>query len=68
MRVIVRMWTVKGYHKDVALLDERQVRMTCGDMECSGTHLMAGPSNGVRVLVDPKQFPEAAEFEVIVQP
>ena len=27
MRVIIRMWTEEGYHKDVAFLDENQVHM-----------------------------------------
>ena len=65
MRVIVRMWTAEGYHMDVALLSEVQVHMTCGDMEAKGRHLVH-PINGVRVVVNHKEFPEACEFEVIV--
>lgn len=66
-RTIVRMWTAEGYHKDVAILDEQQVRMhlaNCG-MESQGRHLV--PPFGTRIVVDPKQFPEAVEFEVIVE-
>ncbi len=63
---IVRMWTKEGYHKDVATLDGQQVRMTYGDMEAKVRHLIH-PTNAVRVVVDPKKFPEAIEFEVIVQ-
>lgn len=63
--VIVRMWTAAGYHKDVAILDEQQVRMSYAGMEASVRHL-AHPTSAVRIVVDPAQFPEAVEFEVIV--
>lgn len=66
MRVIVRMWTKDEYHKDVAILDEEQVRMHYTGMECKMRHVVS-PVDAVRVVVDPKQFPEASEFEVIVQ-
>ena len=66
MRVIVRMWTEDGYHKDVAILDQEQVRMSYDGMECKSRHVVS-PTDAVRVVVDPKQFPEAVEFEVIVQ-
>ena len=66
MRVIIRMWTSNGYHKDVALMDEKQVHMNYGQMEPKSRHLVP-PINAVRLIVDPKQFPEAVEFEVICQ-
>lgn len=66
-RVIVRMWNAEGYHKDVAVLDDQQVRMTFhGIDEAKARHLVQ-PIDAVRVVVDPKLFPEAVEFEVIVQ-
>ncbi len=65
-RVIVRMWTAEGYHKDVAFLDAQQVHMTYGDMDIGVRHIVQ-PINAVRVVVDPKAFPEAVEFEVIVE-
>ena len=64
-KVIVRMWTKEGYHKDVAGLDEQQVRMTCGDMDPNGRHLVH-PICANRVVIRPEEFPEAVEFEVIV--
>jgi len=64
--VIVRMWNNDGYHKDVARLDEDQVRMSYGGMDPSARHLV-DPVDAIRVVVDPKQFPEAVEFEVIVK-
>lgn len=66
MRVIVRMWTAEGYHKDVALLDDQQVRLSHRGMDCRNRHLVH-PISAVRVMVDPKMFPEAEEFEVIVE-
>lgn len=66
--VIVRMWTAEGYHKDVAILDEDQVR--CYDnrgVRESPVHYYTRPLNGVRLVIDPKEFPEAIEFEVIVE-
>lgn len=66
MRVIVRMWTQEGYHKDVAIMDEHQVRMSYQGMDCNTRHLVH-PINAVRVVVDPSLFPEAVEFEVIVE-
>lgn len=65
-RVIIRMWTENGYHKDVAVLDERQVHSRYTGMECKTRHLVE-PLRAVRLVVDPKQFPEAVEFEVIVE-
>lgn len=65
MRVIVRMWTKEGYHKDVAILDEEQRQMTFGNMDPKTVHRMAPPA-GVSVVIDPLQFPEATEFQVIV--
>ena len=65
-RVIVRMWTADEYHKDVAILDEEQVRLHWMGMEPANRHLVSH-LDAVRVVVDPKQFPEAIEFEVIVQ-
>lgn len=67
MKVIIRMWTKDEYHKDVAVLDEQQVRMRCQCMEPTMRHTMVSPVDAIRLVVDPKVFPEAIEFEVIVQ-
>ena len=65
-RVTIRMWTDKEYYKDVALLDEEQVRSHYQGMEIRQRHLVH-PLDAVRVVVNPKLFPEAVEFEVIVE-
>ena len=68
MRVTIRMWNKDGYHKDVAILSEKQVYMTHANsgMECKTKHITP-PMDAVRVVVDPMRFPEAVEFEVIVE-
>lgn len=66
-RTIIRAWTKDGYHKDLAVLDSDQVRMSHTDMEAKGRHVMAGNCGAVRLVVDPAVFPEMVEFEVIVE-
>lgn len=65
-RVIVRMWTKEEYHKDIVVMDEQQVRMGYVGTEAKTRHIIP-PTCAVRVVIDPKQFPEAVEFEVIVE-
>jgi hypothetical protein len=64
--VIIRMWTEKEYSKDIVIMDEDQVRMRYVGTEPSGRHIKQ-PIDAIRVVIDPKQFPEAIEFEVIVK-
>lgn len=66
MRVTIRMWTKEEYHKDVAIISEKQVHMSYQGMNAKLRHVVH-PVDAVRVVVDQKQFPEAVEFEVIVQ-
>ncbi len=66
-RTIVRMWTADGYHKDVVFMDEIQVRMQYDETKAKPRHWGAAPVEAVRVVIDPKLFPEAVEFEVIVE-
>lgn len=64
-RVIVRMWTEQGYHKDVAILSKEQVHMSHQGMEPRNRHILK--PIGPRVVIDPALYPEAMEFEVIVE-
>lgn len=66
-RVTIRMWTAEGYHRDVATLSEEQVHSFQQGMECRSQHAFTSPIGAVRIVVDPKQFPGAVEFEVIVE-
>lgn len=45
-------------------MNEQQVTMSYDGMEAKTRHLVP-PLDAVRIVVDPKQFPEAVEFEVI---
>ena len=66
MKVTIRMWTKEEYHKDVGVLSERQVHMSYQGMDPAARH-MVPPIDAVRLVVDPKRFPEATEFEIIVE-
>lgn len=63
MRVIIRAFNADGFHKDIAVLDDQQVRLTCtGIGEPKGDPLPEGPA----VAINPDDFPEVDRFEVIV--
>lgn len=65
-KTIVRMWTAEGYHKDVLILDSEQVRMQEMGVRPSGASKLFDGPIGIRMVIDPKDFPEAVEFEIIV--
>lgn len=66
-RTIIRAWNKDGYHKDIVILDDQQVRMSYPGMEPKGRHIIP-PLNGVRVVLDPKMFGSDDEIEIIVEP
>jgi hypothetical protein len=56
-RVVVRAYTKDGYHKDILVQDEHQIRMTEDRVQ-----------NGVAgQAIYPADFPEMVRFEVIVE-
>lgn len=57
MRVIIRAFNADGYHKDILVQDEKQVRMH--ESRVNGT--LEG------MAIDPKDFPEMVRFVVIVE-
>jgi hypothetical protein len=61
------MWTAEGYHKDVVFMSDQQIHMGYQGTEPTTRHIMAAPIDAVRAVIDPKMFPEAVEFEVIIQ-
>ncbi len=63
-RTIVRGYTKEGYHKDLAILDSEQIRMSYHGMDQS-PHIVAPFCP--KVIVRPAEFPEMVEFEVIVE-
>ena len=57
VRVIIRAFTADGYHRDILVADEQQVRMSDGRLK-----------NGDRGMsIVPWDFPEAVRFEVVVE-
>jgi hypothetical protein len=56
MTVRVRAFTDGGYQKDILVFDDEQTRMTHGAVEET--------LEGIRI--DPKQYPEAAYFTIVV--
>lgn len=63
----VRAWTAEGYHKDLLVIDHNQVWLHEHKVsEAKGRHLLAGKV-GSRMVIDPKDFPEMVEFEIIVE-
>lgn len=65
--VIIRAWTKEGYHLDIGRLDDKQVRASSTGMEATTRHVTTDPIDAIRLVIDPKLFPEAMEFEVIVE-
>jgi hypothetical protein len=57
MRVVIRAYNADGYHRDILVLDERQERMRTDRVKDGWD----GPA------IDPKDFPEMARFEVVVE-
>ncbi len=54
-RTIVRAWNREGYHKDLAVLDSQQIRMSHQGMEPGTYQILAA------------DFPEMEKFEIIVE-
>lgn len=65
-RTIVRAWNAAGYHRDILILDSNQVRMHDSACRHSPVYSIVPPI-GVRMVIDPKDFPEMTEFEIIIE-
>ena len=66
MRVVVRAFNKDGYHKDIIMMDDRQIRMN--DARCSD-NIMGSCSTGligVGMSIDPDDFPEMVRFEIVI--
>lgn len=57
VQVTIRAYNKEGYQKDILVMDEEQMRMSCVGIK-DGLH---GP------IIDPSLFPETVKFEVIVK-
>ena len=66
MRVVVRAFNKEGYHKDVLLMDEKQVR--CSDMRLvEARDSMLSGLIGIGMRIVPEDFPEMTHFEVVIK-
>jgi len=65
-KTVIRMWNAEGYHKDVAMLNEQQIVMTESRVKEPTSLMLCGSS--VSVVIDPKEFPEAVRFQILVIP
>lgn len=66
-KTIVRMWNKDGYHKDVAVLDSDQIRMSEERVqEPASFNMQMIGGIGSSVVIDASKFPEATCFQVIV--
>jgi hypothetical protein len=67
MRVIIRGFTEAEYHKDIAYLDEQQIRMTSTGIDDACVQSLVELNGGCGVTIKPSQFPEMVRFEVLIQ-
>lgn len=63
MEVVIRAFDENGYHRDIAVFDEKQVWRNDGRVTpCSQKQGLVG----VGVCIDPKDFSEMEKFEVVI--
>lgn len=63
---IIRAWNAEGYHRDILVIDSRQVRMHSQGVSEPSAHQVVA-RDGLSMVINPKEFPEAVEFEVIIE-
>lgn len=66
MTVVIRAFNKDGYHKDIAIMDDRQVRQNDTRIRKPLSSMMSGLI-GVGVRIDPSDFPEMVKFEVVIR-
>lgn len=66
MRVVIRAFNEDGYHKDIAIMDEQQIRQTDVRTKDGATGSLHSGLIGVGVTIDPSAFPEMVRFEVVI--
>lgn len=64
--VTVRMWNAEGYLKDVATFDAKQLRCTESRVKDPTIEMIRLNRDSISVVIDPKDFPEAVAFQVII--
>jgi hypothetical protein len=66
-RIVVRAFNADGYHKDIAIVSERQVHMHDGRLSGEAVESCRTGLIGHGVSINPKDFPEMVLFEVVVE-
>ncbi len=64
--VVIRAFNAEGYHRDLVIMDEVQVRMNHMKIK-EPIDSMYSRLIGVGVSIDPKDFPEMVKFEVVIE-
>ena len=65
MRIIVRAFNKDGYHKDILLMNDRQVYQNDVRVKEPRDSAFSGLI-GYGGKIDPKDFPEMTHFEIVV--
>lgn len=66
MRVVVRAFNKDGYHRDILIADERQVRMSDTRVTEPSASMYTGLI-GWGGSIRPEDFPEMVRFEVVIE-
>ena len=65
MRVVIRAFNSDGYHRDILTMNQDQVTMSDTRLKEPEASIRSGLiGHGIRI--DPKEFPEAEYFEVVI--
>lgn len=67
VRVTIRAWNDDGFHRDIAVLDETQVRLFTVGMDKVGEGEPTDSIDAVRLAIVPDDFSNVVRFEVIVE-
>lgn len=67
MRVVVRAFNEDGYHKDIAIMDERQLRQYDVRVDEDIQSSFSSGLVGVGASIDPTKFPEMVKFQVVIE-
>lgn len=66
MRVIIRAFTKDNYHRDIVMMDERQVHQFDGRIDNACSRSVQSGLIGVAVEIKPSDFPEVTHFAVVI--
>lgn len=67
MKVIIRAFNKDCYHRDIVLMDDKQVYMHDRRVKEDPTMSLMSGLIGVGVGIAPEDFPEIVRFEVVIK-